>query len=65
MRLGDIADDGRWLEVPDPLMDYLRGLPLWLRSGPDGAFAVAGPTLCANAALANLDPPSRCGGTAG
>jgi hypothetical protein len=39
-----------------------KALPPALRSGPDGAHAVANPAFCAKAALANLGLPSRCGG---
>jgi hypothetical protein len=44
-------------------MDYLNGLPPALRSGLDGALAVADPVFSAKAALTNLGPPSRCGCT--
>jgi hypothetical protein len=39
-----------------------KALPPALRSGPDGAHAVANQAFCAKAALANLGLPSRCGG---
>jgi hypothetical protein len=52
---------GGGLRCPEALMDYLNGLPPALRSGLDGALAVADPVFGAKAALTNLGPPSRCG----
>ena len=45
---------GRFGSLHDALTDYLNGLPPALRSGLDGALAVAGPVFGDKVALTNL-----------
>ena len=45
---------GRFGSLHDALTDYLNGLPPALRSGLDGALAVAGPVFGDRVALTNL-----------
>ncbi len=72
MRLGDcwrndiklpagVRPVGRRLEVPQRADGSSQRSATGVRSGFDGALAVAGPAFCAKAALTSLGPSSRCG----